>query len=82
MPTITTTASPIASASLIQNLGPDTLYINEGSVTAQTGVRVSVGEALVVGTSNDTLYAVSDGSSDVRVLGRATGIFSAEAPAA
>lgn len=82
MPTITTTAVPIAASGLIQNIGPDPVYIGEGSVTTTTGVRLSEGQALAVGSSNGKLYAVSSGSSDVRVLPRATGLFSAEAPAA
>lgn len=79
MATITTTASVVASNSLIQNLGPDTLYVGEGSVSASTGIRVDVGKAIAIGTVNGTLYAVSAGSSDVRVLGRATGVFLASA---
>jgi hypothetical protein len=76
-----TTAVPIAASGLIQNLGPDPVYIGEGSVTLDSGVRLGVGESMTVGHSNGTLYIMSESSSDVRVLGRATGIFVGEIPA-
>jgi hypothetical protein len=80
MPTIEETAVSIASAGLIQNLGPDAVYIGGTAVTTETGFRVSSGEALAVGTATSMLYAVSDGTSDVRILNRATGIFTFTPP--
>lgn len=82
MATVEDTAVPIASAGLIQNLGPDPVYIGGSSaVTSANGLRVASGEALAVGTSTSTLYAISGGTSDVRTLSRGTGIFSLPTPA-
>ena len=75
MPTVTTTASALAATGLIQNLGPDEIFLGESGVTSGNGFRVSSGEAVAVGNTNAALYAVSAGTSDVRFLGRATGIF-------
>ena len=74
------TTTPVAlgtSAMLIQNLGPDALYLGEADVTDETGVLVSPGESLVVGNLNHPLYAVSSAASDVRILVRGQGIFPA-----
>lgn len=75
MPSVTTTAQRIPSAGLIQNLGPDEVYIGESSsVTTSTGLEIVAGESLAVGNTNANLYAISAGTSDVRTLTRATGI--------
>lgn len=77
MPTITTTAGRVPSAGLIQNLGPDDVYIGESSsVTSSTGLKIVAGKSVAVGNTNGTLYAISAGTSDVRSLTRATGISS------
>jgi hypothetical protein len=82
VPSITTTASPLPSGGLIQNLGPDEIYVGESSaVTSSTGVRVSADEVIAVGFVNLGLYAVSAGTSDVRTLTRGTGIFPTVTPA-
>ena len=61
---------------LVQNLGPDTIYIGESDVSSGDGVTVLVNEAVAIGAFNRPVYAVSDGTSDVRLLGRGTGMFS------
>jgi hypothetical protein len=81
MADIGTTAVPIQSGGLIQNLGPDPIYVGESAVTSTTGVRIAAGDSLVVGSMNAPLLVVSEDSSDVRFLGRAMGIFFGEPPA-
>lgn len=77
MPSISDTPVALGSSSyLIQNLGPDNLYVGESTVTVDDGVKVAAGEALAVGSTNSPVFAVSDGTSDVRTLGRGMGIFS------
>jgi hypothetical protein len=75
MPTFNTTPSTVSAGGLIQNLGPDALYITDGDDPENDGVRVEVDQAIAIGFANGVLTAVSDGESDVRILGRATGIF-------
>lgn len=76
MPSIGTTVLSIGSGPmLIQNLGDDDLYVlDESSVTIDTGVQLITGASVVVG-DGESFYAVSEGTSDVRILGRGTGIF-------
>lgn len=81
MTIIDDTAVAIPYAGLIQNLGPGAIYVGDSAVAPATGFRVAAGEALAVGTATSTIYAVSDGTSDVRAMSRATGIFSIEIPA-
>jgi hypothetical protein len=76
MPSITTDVVSLRfSGGLIQNLGPDILYVGEQDDAADTGVQLSAGDAVAVGDGL-TYYGVSVGTSDVRLLGRATGISS------
>ncbi len=73
------TTSPVALpqyACLIQNLGPDTLYLAEPTVSVGAGVQVLVDQAVTIGASNSVMYAVSEGTSDVRILGEGLGMFS------
>lgn len=59
---------------LIQNLGPDPLYIGDRStVTAATGVRLTTGQSFTASKSSGT-WVVSSGTSDVRLVNRGTGI--------
>lgn len=81
MAVVNDTAVSIASAGLIQNLGPDAAYVGGASVAPETGFRVSAGEAVSVGLATNTLYVVSDGTSDIRILSRGIGIFSITLPA-
>ena len=82
MSTIDTTSVTLTtSGALVQNLGPDELYIADVSpATSTNGFRLESGESLAVG-SGRTYYAVSAGSSDVRLLGGASGVFDDVAPA-
>jgi hypothetical protein len=63
-------------ACLLQNLGPDTLYLAEPTVSVGAGVAVAVNQAVTIGASNSVMYAVSDGECDVRILGQGLGMFS------
>lgn len=73
----------IGSASyLIQNLGPDNLYVGDEDVTDENGLQLAAGESVARGVTNAATYVVSSGTSDARILGRGTGFFSpATAPA-
>lgn len=61
---------------LIQNLGPDILYVGELIVPPENWVPVASNQAISVGGSNTPTYVVSDGTSDVRLLGQGSGMFS------
>ena len=66
------------SGGLIQNLGPDALYVSDvDPATADNGVQVSVGRSVAVGYG-DTYYGISAGTSDVRNLARGVGLFDAD----
>lgn len=82
MPAVGTTAVVIGKdAYLIQNLGPDTLYVGEtDAVDEENGIQLLVGEALSVGATNVSIYAVSEAASDVRILSRGLGFFHVPAP--
>lgn len=79
--TVTTTPVQISSSQLIQNLGPDVLYIGNSSVSASTGVRIDSGKSIAFNYSNSSIYAVSAGTSDVRTVNAGTGVFGATASA-
>lgn len=82
MATVTDTPVLIGDDSyLIQNLGPDDLYVGDSSVTTSTGVQVNSGESLTVGATNGSVYVISDGTSDVRTLTRGLGVYDSQ-PAA
>jgi len=79
---ITDTPVEVGSSSyLIQNLGPDKLYVGGSSVTVETGIELQVGQALTVGETRSSVFVVSDGTSDVRILDRGMGIFTTNPPA-
>jgi hypothetical protein len=74
MPTATTEVVNLGEGvKLVQNLGPDLLYIEDNpNVTAETGVQVTAGDSVSAG-SGETHYCVSAGTSDYRLLGEGTG---------
>ena len=78
MPSVGSTPVSLGqSGQLIQNLGPDDLYVQPFSgVTVQSGFRIPSGKSVAVGYANGGLYAVSAGTSEVRTLGGGTGMFS------
>lgn len=79
MPTIDTEPVNIGyDSKLVQNLGPGDLYIGAHEPET-TGVKVSAGQAIAVGYTNNDLYAVSQSESDTRILDRGTGVFTADA---
>lgn len=80
MASVGTTAVHIGSGLLVQNLGPDDLYIGESTVTEANGVFVAAGNSAAVGYGL-SYYVVSSGTSDVRVLGGGVGVFTGVAPA-
>lgn len=82
MPSIGTSAEQLASGDcLVQNLGPDALYLGrDESVDASSGVKVAAGDAVSVAYTSQPLHGVSVGTSDVRILEAGTGIFVAPAP--
>jgi len=56
---------------VLHNAGPGILYIGLINVTTSDGFPIAVNEKIAIdcqGTSNVTLYGVSDSISDVRVL--------------
>lgn len=60
---------------VVQNLGPDTLYLGEATVTAGAGVKVEIDKAVTIGGTNSVIYAISDGECDVRILSQGLGMF-------
>jgi hypothetical protein len=76
MANVTTEATGIGEGGfLIQNLGPDPVYIGFSGVTTSDGIEVASGVSLVMGETGETVYAVSIGTSDVRTLDRGEGLF-------
>jgi hypothetical protein len=66
---------------LIQNLGPNAIFLGDAGVTHETGLKLGAGQSTVVGTKNTELYAITEdgNTADVRTLPRATaGIFGTE----
>lgn len=80
MPSVGTTPVHIGSGVLVQNLGPDDLYIGESTVTEANGVLLAAGVSVAVGYGL-SYYVVSSDTSDVRLLGGAVGVFTGVAPA-
>lgn len=77
MGNVTTTPAIIGEdPCLIQNLGPDILYVGYQDVTSSNGVQVASGGHAVIGETNDPVYVVSVGTSDVRILGRGENLYS------
>ncbi len=90
MATVTTTPVVLSVGSqLIQNLGPDDLYVGQSysdgtpTVTTANGIRLSVGESISYNNQNTKPSVVSSGTSEVRTMHSVTGIYlaSASAPA-
>jgi hypothetical protein len=65
---------------MIQNLGPDNLYIDDvDPCTTTEGTQIPAGSAVALG--GGTMYnAISEGTSDTRVLGRGQGFFYGTVP--
>lgn len=89
MASVTTT--PVAlfvGPLLIQNLGPDDLYVGQSDmnenplVTSSNGFRLSTGESVSIGTITSKISVVSTGTSEVRYLSSGTGVYAAVAPTA
>lgn len=76
MPSVTTSSQFLCTGpAQIQNLGSSDLYVADvNPATTNNGVKVANGKSLVVGGGED-YYAISVGTSDVRVLARASGVF-------
>lgn len=89
MSTVTTTPVILnAGSQLIQNLGPDDLYVGPtadgvATVTTANGIRLSVGESISYNNQNTNPSVVSSGTSEVRTMHSVTGVYlaSASAPA-
>jgi hypothetical protein len=79
MPTVVTAVTELGPGPLlIQNHSGDPIYVlDDPDVSFSNGVRIDTGRAVAVG-GGATYYATSDGSSDVRLLSRGTGIFDAD----
>lgn len=67
---------------LIQNLGPGTLYVGPGVEDTTDGIRVLAGQALLLGAVSTVQLVASGSNCDVRLLPGAVSIQSVEdAPA-
>lgn len=77
MPSVTGSSQFLCTGpALIQNLGSDDLYVADvNPATTVNGALVANGSSIVVGGGED-YYAISEGTSDVRVLARASGVYS------
>lgn len=73
---------------LLQNLGPDDLYVGHSyadgtpTVTPSTGFRLSTGESISVQSTSTKISVVSVGTSEVRYLSAGTGVYAAVVEAA
>ena len=70
------------AARLIQNLGPDPIFVGEEGVTEDDGIQLLAGQGMSVSYTNYNLFMVSSGTADVRTLGQGDGIFSFDLPEA
>lgn len=66
-------ATPLENrrAVVLHNVGPAILYIGASNVTTANGIPLAVDEKIafdVQGTPNVTIYGVSAGTSDVRIM--------------
>lgn len=67
---------------LIQNLGPDVVYVGHSTVldipevSDEEGFQVSPGRTISIGPTNTKISVVSAGDSDVRTLASGTGVYS------
>ena len=79
MPSVGTSSESLGEGvMLIQNLGPDALYVwDEPGVTTSNGVQVSAGRAVAVGSGFEH-FGISAGTSDVRTLSGGLGLFDAD----
>lgn len=71
---------------LIQNLGTDEIYLDLGTsdvsgvltppsvLTAESGLKVASGQCVTILSESAEVYAISAGTSDVRVLPGATAL--------
>lgn len=82
MATATTTPTTIgSSACLLQNLGPDNLYVGNSDssgnplVTSTNGFRLAAGQSVAVTNGSTETSIVSEGSSEYRILNRGIGVF-------
>lgn len=83
MPTVGATPTLLKpSARLIQNLGPDPIFVGEEGVTDADGIQLLAGQGMSVSYTNYNLYMVSSGTADVRTLGQGGGLFSFDLPTA
>ena len=68
---------------LVQNLGPDDLYIGHSDVsgnplvTVEAGIRLSAGESISLASTSTQISVVSSGTSEVRNLSSGSGMYSA-----
>lgn len=68
---------------LVQNLGPDDLYIGHSNVdgaplvTVAAGIRLSAGESISLASTSTAISVVSSGTSEVRNLSSGSGMYSA-----
>lgn len=82
MPSVGETPVPLGvDAYLIKNLGPDDVYVGNSDVTTSNGFPLTMGDSLAVGYGNESTFAVSDGTSDVRILPRGSSVVYAPAAA-
>jgi hypothetical protein len=78
----TTAVSVGTGPGLVQNLGPDEMYVgNSTGLTSSTGVLVPANKAMAFGFSNTPIYVISAGASDVRFLYGGSGLFDSPAAA-
>ena len=82
MPSVGGTAQNLGSSGkLIQNLGPGDLYLQASSaVTTGTGLKVVSGSAVSTSYNNGGIWAISSGTSDVRILDSGLNLSVGEVP--
>lgn len=78
--TVTTTPTSIIQfkGSLIQNLGPNVLYLDDGNgtMTQDNSIRVDVGKSVAIQSNATGLRAMtSNGVCDIRSLAACIGMF-------
>lgn len=65
---------------MVQNLGPDVIYVGGPNVDATTGFPIKNGETFAMLYTGTPSYAISVGNSDVRRLPGGSGMYASPAP--
>jgi hypothetical protein len=77
MPSVGDTPVKIGTGpQLIRNMGPDDLYLGGADVSEENGYPLHSGQSISMLHGDKAGYAISTGTSDVRLMPGGSGVFS------